>query len=63
MVTLRNLLGEQPGREVCAFGTTTGRTRSKKFDRRVFAICQHYNIPQAELLHRPLDHNRHGISP
>ena len=49
MATCRNLLGEQPAEKLRVW-YHNGEDPLDEIDRRVFAICQHYGIPQAELL-------------
>jgi RecA-family ATPase len=48
MVTLRNLLGEQPG-EPLRVWYHNGEDPRAEIDRRLVAICKYYKIPQQEL--------------
>jgi RecA-family ATPase len=48
MATCRNLLGEQPEERLRVW-YHNGEDDRDEIDRRILAICQHYNIPQEEL--------------
>ena len=48
MATCRNLLGEQPEARLRVW-YHNGEDDRDEIDRRILAICQHYNIPQEEL--------------
>jgi RecA-family ATPase len=48
MATCRNLLGEQPEAR-CRVWLHNGEDNKEELDRRVVAVCQHYDIPQQEL--------------
>ena len=48
MATARNLLDEQP-KERCRVWLHNGEDPREELERRVVAVCQHYEIPQQEL--------------
>lgn len=48
MATCRNLFGEQPEERLRVW-YHNGEDPREEIDRRIFAICQHYDIPQQEL--------------
>jgi RecA-family ATPase len=49
MVTCRNLLGEQPDERLRVW-FHNGEDPRDEIDRRLAAICQHFKIPQEELI-------------
>ena len=49
MATIRNLLGEQPPERLRVW-YHNGEDSRDELNRRLLAICQHYKIPQEELV-------------